>query len=238
MIAHLPRRVRSPLAVVPRLFIALLGLPHTTHAAPCAQESLTPVCMVSSSITAARDSAQDARRHLPHDDRVDPTLAPDVLTRRRAQAFDAQCWAVGAPVVMVTGGVLYAVAASARGDHDGTTLGGAVAVSGVMLGPSVGWVRAGYWDHAASSMGLRVGTMVGALVMAGAIAGSTGLSGDAGLGVGLICATAGATAITVEMVLDVRHIGRHVRAHGPASEARVAFLTTHGPGLAVTLPLH
>jgi hypothetical protein len=192
--------------------------------------------MVSSSITAARDSVEDARRRLPHDDRVDPTLAPDLVARRRAQAFDAQCWAVGAPVVMVTGGVLYAVAASARGDHDGTTLGGAVAVSGVMLGPSVGWVRAGYWDRAVVGVGRRVGTVAGGLLAASLL--SFGANGDGALGIAAIGLGAGFAAMTVETVLDVRHLGRHVRAHGPASEARVAFLTTHGPGLAVTLPLH
>ena len=210
----------------------------TTHATPCVLTSLVPTCTVSTSITATPDSARDARQRLRHDDREDSTLSAADRGRRHAQAFDAQCWAVGAPVALVTGGVLYAWKASADGRPHDATVGALVALGGVTVGPAFGWVRAGYWGRAATSVGMRTMTMVGALVMAGAISGVTGLSGDAGLGVGLLGAGAGLSLIGLEMVLDVRHLGRHVRAHGLASEARVALLTRVGPGLAVTLPLH
>ena len=233
-------RWRVPLARVmtTRLLLAGLCVARTTHATPCTLTSLVPTCMVSSSITATPDSAREAKQRLRHEDREDSTLSATDRARRQAQSFDAQCWAVGAPVVVVTGGVLYAWNASADGRHRDTNVGALVALSGVVVGPAVGWVRAGYWDRAASSVGMRAMTMVGAMVMAGAIAGVAGLSGDAGLGVGLLGAGAGLSLIGLEMVLDVRHLGRHIRAHGLASEARVALLTRVGPGLAVTLPLH
>ena len=228
---------RIGLTSVVLILLVLGGLcaPRLSYASP---DLLAPACMVSTSISTTPDSVREAKRHRRHDDRMDSTLSAASQARRNAQAFDAQCWAVAAPIAIVASGVLIGWTASADGRPRDADLGALLTVGGVVVGPAFGWARAGYWDQAASSVGLRAATMVGALVMAGAIAGSTGLSGDEGLGVGLICATAGVTAITVEMVLDVRHLGRHVRAHGFASEAQLSLLTSHGPGLAVTLPLH
>lgn len=230
------------LARRPGLLLKLVSLlllrPSSSLASPLEARVVTPVCAVSSSITAPFDSTRAGSHLRPHDDRLDSTLAPSVLARRRAQAFDAQCWAVGAPLALAAGGALYAWTASADGRARDADMGALLALSGVVIGPAFGWARAGYWDRAASSIGLRTGTLVGSLLLAGAIAGGAGMSGETGLGVALIGGTVGLTGVAVESVLEVRHLGRHVRAHGPAGEAEIAFLTAHGPGLAVTLPLH
>ncbi len=209
--------------------VACLLLSSGAQASPVMSPALTPTCAVSTSITAPRDPAAGR----PHDDRVDPSLPPEVVARRRAQAFEAQCWAVGAPVVLITSGVLLAERASAAGHPEDAGWGTGLVATGLLVGPSLGWARAGDGGRAVSGALLRTGAVLGGMMLAGAV--SNGASGD--LGPAALGAGAGLTLAMAATVLDVRHLGRHVRAHGFAHDAQFSLLTTHGPGLALTLPL-
>lgn len=169
-------------------------------------------------------------RHWRHDDRVPPTLPLDVQKTRRACAFEAQCWSVAAPAALVGGGALVM---TSRMRHQGT-FGATLIATGLIGGSAFGWARAGYWDRALLSMAVRTGTAACALGLGLAMGVAPNGGNDTAGGVAVVL---GVSAIGVETVMDVRHIGRHVRAHGFAHDARVSLLTMYGPGLAVSVPL-
>lgn len=215
------------------LLVAIPMSAGVTQASPVSNPPLTPTCAVSTSITSPRDSLAEDAALRRHHDRVNPALPPEVVARRRAQAFEAQCWAVGAPVVLITSGVLLAERASAAGHPEDAGWGIGLVATGLLVGPSFGWARAGDGGRAVSGALLRTGAVLGGLMLAGAVSdGASGDQGPAALGAG-----AGLALVLAATVLDVRHLGRHVRAHGFAHDAQFSLLTTHGPGLALTLPL-
>ena len=77
---------------------------------------VAPELVVSSSISAPRDSTETPHSSLVHDDRIPLDTSPEVAAHRRELAFTSQCWAVGAPVALMGAGALYGWTASAHAD--------------------------------------------------------------------------------------------------------------------------
>lgn len=136
----------------------------------------------------------------------------------------------------LVGGALI-VSGSDNGGNGGMQgLGVAMLGTGVLFGPSIGWARAGYWDRAAGGAVGRI-AIVGLGFSTGLLVGVRSNDGWEGLGIVLLGITTGVCAATLEGLVECGHMGRYIRTHGRAGEARVSLLTPHGPGLAVTLPL-
>jgi len=167
---------------------------------------------------------------------VEPPAEP-VSPEYVALAHDSQSlglWATGG--LSVTGAALLVAGSNdgSRGDMQG--LGLAMLGTGVLFGPSMGWARAGYWDHAIAGAVVRTG-IVGLGVGGGLLLGVQ--SGDAleGLGAVVLGTTIGVCGATLEGLVECGHMGPYIRRHGPANGPRVSLLTPHGPGVAVTLSL-
>lgn len=171
-----------------------------------------------------------------------PVAAPaptttDLTPETEALARSAQSrglYATGG--LSLFGGALLFAGASDGGDGGLQGLGLAMLGTGVLLGPSIGWAHAGYWDRAVGGAVGRT-AIIGLGFSAGLVGGGRSSDGWEGLGIVLLGMTAGVCAATIEGLVECGRMGPYIRAHGRASTPRVTMLTPHGPGLAVTLPL-
>lgn len=171
-----------------------------------------------------------------HDDTIPVDLTAEEREARARLASSATRTGLIALTVGTVGGTLLASSGAQGGGDAQTTVGMVMLLGGMLAGPSLGWAQAGYPDAAITGVARRMLIVAGSGVV-GIAAGSS--VGDwEGLGIAVLSITVGATVATAEGLMDCRHIGRHVRAHGAGGTgAAWSPITPVGPGLAVSVPL-
>lgn len=161
-------------------------------------------------------------------------ITPENLELARSSQSLAT-WATGG--LTLTGAALIVSGSDNGGNDSMQGLGVAMLGTGMLFGPSLGWARAGYWDRAIGGATLRC-AIVGVGFSAGLMAGVSQSDGWEGLGIVLLGMTAGVCGATIEGLVECNRMGPYLRTHGRPGDARFSLLTPHGPGLAVTIPLH